>query len=105
MLFRSLAGLKADAVVCNPPYIRDDANLQPEIAAHEPALALFAGPEGMDAFVRLAPAASASGATWVATECGFGQAESVAALMRKSGYGTEFRRDLAGIDRVVVAWR
>jgi release factor glutamine methyltransferase len=100
-----LAGVRADAVVSNPPYVRDDAALQPEIARHEPALALFAGPEGMDAYVRLAPGVSAGGASWVAFEVGQGQADAVAALLVEAGYPQGERRlDEAGIERVVVAW-
>ena len=39
----------------------------------------------------------------VAVEVGEGQAEAVAALMREAGFGAiETRRDLAGIERVVV---
>lgn len=101
-----LADLRADAVVSNPPYVCDDAQLQPEIVRHEPSLALFAGPDGLDAIRRLAPSAGASGATWVAIEHGEGQADAVAALLEEAGYPhTERRADLAGIDRVVVAWR
>jgi release factor glutamine methyltransferase len=101
-----LAGVKADAVVCNPPYVKDDADLQPEIARHEPALALFAGPDGMDAYVRLAPGVSAAGASWVAFEVGEGQADAVAGLLTQAGYPqSQRRKDLAGIERVVVAWR
>ncbi|HEX6389872.1 MAG TPA: peptide chain release factor N(5)-glutamine methyltransferase, partial [Solirubrobacteraceae bacterium] len=101
-----LAGQRADAVVSNPPYVRDDAQLQPEIASHEPAIALFAGPEGMDAYTRLAPGVSAAGASWVAFEVGEGQADAVAALLAEAGYpNAERKRDLAGIERVVVAWR
>lgn len=101
-----LAGLRADAVVSNPPYVRDDAVLQPEIAHHEPALALFAGPDGLDAYRRLAPGVSAAGASWVAFEVGEGQADDVAGLLADAGYvHADRRRDLAGIERVVIAWR
>lgn len=101
-----LAGQRADAVVSNPPYVKDDAQLQPEIANHEPAIALFAGPDGMDAYTRLAPGVSAAGASWVAFEVGEGQADAVAALLQEAGYaGSSRRKDLAGIERVVVAWR
>ncbi len=101
-----LAGVKADAVVCNPPYVQDDADLQPEIARYEPALALFAGPDGMDAYRRLAPGVSAAGASWVAFEVGEGQADAVAELLGAAGYAQSQRRqDLAGTERVVLAWR
>jgi release factor glutamine methyltransferase len=101
-----LAGQRADAVVSNPPYVQDSADLQPEIARHEPALALFAGPDGMDAYTRLAPGVSAAGAGWVALEVGEGLAAAVEKLLRADGYPHgERRRDLAGTERVVVAWR
>lgn len=101
-----LAGVRADAVVSNPPYVADDAELGPEIARHEPALALYAGPSGLDAYVRLAPGVSAAGAAWAAFEVGLGQATDVAEMLVQAGYAhTESRHDLAGIERVVIAWR
>ncbi|SEH70566.1 release factor glutamine methyltransferase [Mycolicibacterium rutilum] len=36
-----------DLVVANPPYIPDGARLEPEVADHDPAHALFGGPDGM----------------------------------------------------------
>jgi release factor glutamine methyltransferase len=36
-----------DLVVANPPYIPDGAELDPEVARHDPAHALFGGPDGM----------------------------------------------------------
>jgi len=50
------AGVKFDAIVSNPPYVRTDEmdGLQPEIRLHEPHLALVAGPEGLDVFRRIA---------------------------------------------------
>jgi len=60
----------------------------------------------MDAYVRLAPGVSAAGASWVALEVGEGQADAVAALLADAGYAhADRRRDLAGIERVVIAWR
>ena len=97
-----LAGLAADAVVANPPYVAEGAPLAPEIARYEPAEALFAGPDGLDVYRRLAPAAA--GAAFVALEVGAGQAAEVAGLLRAAGLAEiDVRRDLAGIERVVVA--
>jgi release factor glutamine methyltransferase len=97
-------GLELDALVCNPPYVADGdrATLAPEITRHEPAAALFAGADGLDAYRAIAPLAPA----WAAFEVGDGQAAAVAGLLAAAGLtGGEVRRDLAGIERVVVAWR
>ena len=102
-----LAGLSdVGAVVSNPPYVEDGAQLAPEIARHEPALALRAGPEGLDVLALLVPAAAAGGAEVLAVEVGAGQACAVQALAHNAGFArSERRADLAGVDRVVVAWR
>jgi release factor glutamine methyltransferase len=95
-----------DAVVSNPPYVADSDTLQPEIAKHEPAVALYAGPEGLHVIRRLAAQAAASTARFVALEVGMGQAGEVAEVLRAAGFAeTETRRDLAGIERVVAARR
>jgi release factor glutamine methyltransferase len=38
---------QVDLLVANPPYIPDGADLEPEVAQHDPAHALFGGPDGM----------------------------------------------------------
>jgi release factor glutamine methyltransferase len=100
----------ADLLLANLPYVReaDWEDLAPEIREFEPREALVAGPTGLEAIEALltevaelsrAPAA-------VALEVGAGQAEAVAALIARAGYPrTARRRDLAGIERVVVAHR
>jgi release factor glutamine methyltransferase len=102
-----------DLVLANLPYVaeRDWLSLQPEVTQWEPREALLAGPDGLDAYRAFIPECSRylhryaeqmTGA--LAVEVGEGQAESVGALMRESGFGgIETRRDLAGIERVVVA--
>jgi release factor glutamine methyltransferase len=88
----------ADAVLANPPYVEDGAQLPPELA-HEPAGALFAGPDGLGVIRRLIASCEAP---LLALEVGAGQARDVAGLMRGD---TEILRDLAGIERVVVGRR
>ena len=93
-----------DAVLANPPYVAEGAALPPEVARHEPAQALFAGPDGLAVLRRLIPAA-AQRAPLVAVEVGEGQAAAVEGLMHQAGLETvERRRDLAGVERVVVGW-
>jgi release factor glutamine methyltransferase len=100
-----------DAIVCNPPYVADSerGTLAPEITRHEPPLALFAGPDGLDVvratLAQLAPPARPR-LRQLALEVGAGQAAAVRALMRDARFGRlRTLADLAGIERVVVGTR
>jgi release factor glutamine methyltransferase len=101
-----LAGVgEVDAVLSNPPYVAeaDRATLAAEITRHEPPGALFAGADGLDVIRRLVPAAARARAALLAIEVGAGQAGRVTTLMGAAGYRqVAARRDLAGIERVVV---
>jgi release factor glutamine methyltransferase len=91
---------RVDAVVSNPPYVRDGERLAPELA-YEPREALYGGPDGLEVLRRLA--AAARDVPFVAFEVGLGQAADVAALL--PGREIDVVRDLAGIERVVVGRR
>lgn len=109
-----------DLIVANLPYVSEAewGDLEPEVTEWEPREALLAGPDGLAAIRSLLSdrlrvssriarvnTKSAEGRT-VALEVGDGQAEGVAGLMREAGYeAIEMRRDLAGIERVVVGRR
>ena len=84
-----------DALVSNPPYVRDGERLAPELG-YEPREALYGGPDGLAVLRRLA--AAVRDVPFVAVEVGLGQAAEVAAMLG----ATEVVRDLAGIERVVV---
>ena len=95
-----------DAIVANPPYVEDGAELAREIAGFEPALALRSGPDGLEVIRRLLPAAGATGARRVALEIGSTQAAVVSAMTREAGFpDVHVAQDLAGLDRVVVGRR
>jgi release factor glutamine methyltransferase len=49
---------RVDLMVSNPPYIPDGADLDPEVAQHDPAHALFGGPDGMSVITPLAALAA-----------------------------------------------
>ena len=96
-----------DLVVSNPPYIpsADIAGLMPDVRDYEPRLALDGGPDGLDV-IRALIAASTRARRGIAIEVGAGQAETVCALVREGGFPqVRTRKDLAGIDRVVVGTR
>lgn len=105
-------GESFDLGLANLPYVaeRDWLSLQPEVTQWEPPEALLAGPDGLDAYRAFIPegaghlhryAEQKTGA--LAVEVGEGQSEAVGALMRQAGFGAiESRRDMAGIERIVV---
>ena len=106
----SVTSRQWDLVVANLPYVRDDEwrTLPPDIRDHEPREALVAGPTGLEVIERILSglALADEPVPAVALEVGAGQAGAVAELVRRTGYDeVETRRDLAGIDRVVVGRR
>ncbi len=100
------AGGPFDAVLANVPYVdeEDHARLDPEIRLREPRIAVVAPDQGRAIVRRLV---SQLGETpFTALEVGLGQEETVSDLLRAAGYTRlETRRDLAGIERVVIARR
>lgn len=97
-----------DILIGNPPYIESGAvpDLAPEVARHEPVLALDGGSDGLDAYRRLTPdlARLAAEGALIALEIGQGQERAVAGML--TGAGLEAmggKADLAGITRVVLA--
>jgi len=106
-----LAGIpdEFDAVLSNPPYVAqaERGALAPEIVRHEPAAALFAGADGLSSIrALLAQVAERRRVRVVALEVGAGQAQAVSELMSRAGFPALRReRDLAGIERVLVAER
>ena len=90
-----------DVIVSNPPYIAAADEHLPALA-HEPQVALVAGPDGLDdlrAIIGQAPANLVAGG-WLLLEHGYDQAEAVRALLAEAGFhGVGSRPDLAGIAR------
>lgn len=96
-----------DLIISNPPYIAlsDKRALPPEVALYEPADALFAGADGLDAYRALLPlcARHLSPDGSVVLELGAGQRPAVAALAGTQGFEiVDCRRDLGGIERALV---
>lgn len=97
-----------DLLVSNPPYIESAAveGLMPEVATHEPRLALDGGADGLAAYRIIAAAAPVLVAPggWAIVEVGEGQAPEVASLFASAGLAPRPpRKDLGGIERVVPA--
>lgn len=93
-----------DLILCNPPYVADDAETGPGVKEYEPHEALFAGPEGLDAYRRLAPQIGkllAPGGM-AAIEIGFDQAKSAAALFEAQGMKPHVATDFGGRMRTLL---
>jgi release factor glutamine methyltransferase len=99
-----------EIVVSNPPYVPgvDRPTLSVEVRDYEPALALFAGDDGLEVYRRLIPAAYEVlvPGGFLALEIGYGQQPAIAALLSGAGFAQiEFLPDLQGILRVASACR
>ncbi len=108
----ALTGLdgRVDVVVCNPPYIPDDAvPRDPEVVDHDPALALWGGPDGLDV-VRVVERTAARllrPGGLVVIEHADVQGETVPALLSAAGDWQDVHdhADLTGLPRYTSALR
>lgn len=93
-----------DLVLCNPPYVSTQATLGPGVAEHEPAEALFAGPQGLDEYRRIAPQIGRllCRGGLAAIEIGADQEESAAAVFRQAGLEPRIAHDLGGRPRALL---
>ncbi|WP_158843412.1 peptide chain release factor N(5)-glutamine methyltransferase [Saccharothrix deserti] len=100
---------EVDLVLCNPPYVPDATEVQPEVADHDPRQAVFGGPDGLDVIrhvVALAARLLKPGGH-VAIEHDDTQGESVPALLAARRVLTDAadHPDLAGRPRYATARR
>ena len=93
-----------DLVLCNPPYVPEDAELGAGVREYEPDEALFAGKEGLDAYRELAPQLPRllNPGGLVAVEIGSDQADAVTELLTRDGLGASLANDVAGRPRAVL---
>jgi len=93
-----------DLILANPPYVEDDAPIDPEVRRWEPAGALFAGPDGLEAYRVLIPQLDnlLTDRGVAVVEIGATQAGQVADIAAQSGFAAEMRRDLGGRPRALV---
>jgi release factor glutamine methyltransferase len=97
-----------DLVVSNPPYVDPTQidSLPPEVRDHEPRSALLApdGPYGIYRRLGAGAAALLRQGGHIAVEVGRGMAAEVSAALAAGGLEVvDVRRDLQGIERVVIA--
>ncbi|MFZ2167411.1 MAG: methyltransferase, partial [Minisyncoccia bacterium] len=103
-LFEPFGDLQFDVITSNPPYVPTDRALPPSVANYEPALALFAGDDGLDFIRRIAlelpKRLAPGGIAWI--ECDSGHADATRALFEEQGFTATVRDDQYGKPRIVV---
>jgi len=106
-LASALRGGVFDLVACNPPYVPDgeQPSLQREVRDHEPAIALFGGPTGVEVYRRLVPEAQRllCPGGWLIVELGYQIEGPVRGLLDNRWQDVEVTPDLAGWPRVLAA--
>jgi release factor glutamine methyltransferase len=107
-LLRALDGT-VDVVVSNPPYVPDGARLPREVADHDPPLALWGGPDGLDVVRGLLTTAARllRPGGWLGIEHADQQGTALPALVRAHGGFTDVadHPDLAGRPRYTTGRR
>lgn len=99
-----------DLVISNPPYIATPviASLSPEVRVHDPALALDGGPDGLEAYRQILANVQRhlKPEGRLLLEIGYDQAGPLTLMCRQTGlHNVQVHRDMAGLERVVVASR
>jgi release factor glutamine methyltransferase len=98
---------RIDVITANPPYVPSGEldRLQPEVRFHEPRLALDGGREGLDYYRRILPGALEflRPGRFLVLEVGIRQVFPVRDMAEQMGWRIDqIKKDLSGIDRVVV---
>ncbi len=104
-LFEPFGDMRFDVIAANPPYIPTGRALPTSVADYEPALALFAGDDGLDLIRRIAlelpKRLAPGGVAWV--ECDSAHAAAACALFVERGLVANVLADQYGKLRVVRA--
>ena len=95
-----------DIVVSNPPYVGSDEpdKVQREVREHEPTIAVFGGPSGLELYARLIPQAQTALRPdgCLVIEIGYSTEAQIKAMLKDWSH-VEAKCDLQGIPRVVIA--
>lgn len=106
-LFDNIPDTRFDLITANPPYIgiSEQDTIDESVLRHEPHLALFGGGDGMYFIDRILSRAHdfLKPGGHIVMEINSNQGEKVLGTARKYGYDGRIRKDLADMDRLLVA--
>jgi release factor glutamine methyltransferase len=103
----ALEGVSCDVVIANPPYVPDNQELPRDVADHEPSIALFGGPTGLDIPARFIDTAARLLKTggFFALEHTEDQGPAIASLLEENFADIVLHRDLTQRPRFTTAIR
>jgi release factor glutamine methyltransferase len=104
--FKPLASRRFHMIVANPPYIsRDEMKELPRSVLAEPAMALYGGPDGLNAYREILRDAGNHllPGGWIVMEIGWKQAPEVGGMLARCDFrDIEVVRDSGDRDRVIL---
>ncbi len=101
-------GIRLDVLVCNPPYIPMEEEMERSVVDYEPHVALFGGSDGLkfyrSVFADCGKVLKEN--AFMAFEMGWNQREAMVALLAEylPGATYEIRRDMNGKDRMLFVY-
>ena len=102
------AGLKVDLLICNPPYIPQEEELEASVVDYEPHVALFGGEDGLKFYRQVFEAAPKvlKEKAMMAFEIGWNQKEALLEEVKKyfGDVRAEVVKDINGKDRMLFVY-
>jgi len=100
---------KYDVIISNPPYIKDDEEIEDIVRNNEPHLALYAGREGLDCYEKILSNISnhMKERCLIAFEIGYTQGKDITDLVNKyiDNVRIEIKKDLSNKDRMMFIFK
>ena len=100
---------KYDVIISNPPYIKDNEEIEDIVKNNEPHLALYAGSEGLDCYEKILKDVSnhMKDKCLIAFEIGYTQKEDITNLVNKylDNVRIEVKKDLSDKDRMLFIFK
>ena len=100
---------KYDVIISNPPYIKNNEEIEEIVKNNEPHLALYAGEKGLDCYEKILKEVSnhMKDKCLIAFEIGYTQAQDISNLINKylDNVRIEVKKDLSNKDRMMFIFK